>query len=471
MNKLVIIFILILSGYSMNSQKLISLDECIRLAKENSISIKQSLLNEIQSDIDLKLARNQAYPSLSANSSLAYNIGKRINPTTNTYISESFLSQSVSISSGVMLLNGLRIRNNIKKALLDKTTAKFNTQQIERDITLLTANYYLAVLFAEENLKNAKTQYESSKDQVDKSNKLVEAGANAPGASLSFEAQMLLDEQKIIAAENDLEKAYLNLKQLLQIDEEIKIINPKTDELINESYELLTLDEIIDKSLKQQPKLQSLDNQLKSAELSRKILQGSLYPSLALSGGISSDFYNKAEEITGYTSGYYDETFLINGNPVTVGVPYQTANVQNQNYFDQLNNNIGYGLALQLSIPIYDNYSTRSQIQKSKLNIENIKLTKEQAIQDLKTDVQSAYAEYKSAKLQYYASQRSYDAQKLSFDNAQKQYDVGMISSYEYISIKNQLLNVQNNLLISKYDYVFKSLVLDFYLGKKISLD
>ena len=336
-------------------------------------------------------------------------------------------------------------------------------------MNICEANYYLAILFAEENLKNAKNQLDNSKEQVEKSRKLVEAGASAPGANLSFEAQMLLDEQKVIMGQNDVEKSYLNLKQLLKINDNIKIANPDVENLLNEGKEILSLNEQIEKSLNHQPKLKVADLQLRSAEISKKIVSGALYPSLAAFGGISTDYYNKAQEVTGYTDSYTNSVFLVEGNPVNVGIPVEIPILQNQKYIDQLDNNIGYGVGLQLKIPIYDNYNTRSQIQKSKLNIENYKLSREQIIQNIKSEVQSAHADFKSAKLQYLASKKTMEAQQLAFDNAQKQFNVGLLPSYEYLNVQNQLESAINSFIISKYDYVFKSLVLDFYLGENIS--
>lgn len=464
---IILLFICISYG-----QENLSLRQCIEIAQNKSIGIKQAMLNENDANYNIKYAKNQMFPSLSGNSSLSYNIGRRVNPTTNTYITESFLTQNYGLSSGIMLYNGNIIHNNIRKSEIDKKATEENTKQIERDLALLVANYYLSILFSEENLDNSKKQYSISTEQVNRTKKLIDAGAAAPGAALSLEAQMLNNDQKVIMAENEKQKAYLNLKNLLQLDinKEISIEKPDLNKYVLEEKQLMTLEEIINQSLNFQPQLAEQEYKINSSKLNEQIARGMLYPSLVFFGGISTDFVNKAQEITGYTNTYQYSNVLIGDQSVNVGFPVTIPTLKNQTYFNQLSNNLGYALGLQLKIPIYDNYSTRNQIQKAKYNTELNKLNREQTILNIKSQVQSAYADYKAATVQFKAAQKSFDAQKLAYENSKKQYDLGVIAVYDYLSSENLFEQSQNNLLLAKYDFIFKSIALDFYLGKDIKL-
>lgn len=459
-----------MSGFA-NSQELLNLEQCIDIAMNKSISVKQAMLSERESEINEKLAKRQLLPSLDGNSNVSYNIGRRVSPLTNTYISESFLSQSYSLSAGMMVYNGGMLKNNIARARYDKKVAEENTNRIERDIALLVTNYYLLILYAQENLNNAESQYNSTKDQLEKTKKLVDAGSKPASATLNLEAQFLSDEQKKIMRVNDLEKAYLDLKNVLQLNENVdfKIQDPDIEAMLIRKDFQYSLSELILKSLQHQPELSAAEYKIKSAEISKKIAYSTLLPSLSFFGGVSSDFVNKAKEVVGYNTVYNYTNFLINNQEINVGVPYDVPELQNQKYFDQLNNNLGLGFAVQLKIPIYDNYSSKSNIQKAKLGIEAARLQKDQTIQDIKSKVQIALADYKAAKKQYQASEKAFAAQKNAFESTKTQFDIGLVSIYDFMNAKTLFDQAQNTLLLSKYDFVFKTKILDFYLGENLT--
>jgi len=453
-----------------NSQKLLDLKECIKIGQQNSIAIKQALLSEKDAQIGVKYSKSSQLPNLEGNSNLSYNIGRRVNPTTNTYISESFLSQSYSLSSGMLLFNGRKLRNSISKALTDKKMSEENTNQIERDIALLVTNYYLLILYAEENLINSENQYNSTKEQLERTLKLVNAGSKPQSASLNLEAQLLSDEQKKISRQNELDKAYLDLKNLLQINENdnIKIQHPDINSLFTSKNTVYSLTELIQKSLQHQPEMKVAEYRIQSAEIAKTISKASLFPTLSLYGGLSTDYVNKAQEITGYNKTYSYTDFMINNQVINVGVPIEIPITKNKSYYDQLKNNFGFGAALQLRVPIYDNYSTGYNIQKAKLNIESAKLQKEQTVQDIKAKIQTALADYKAAKAQFDAADKSLTAQKNAFDATKIQYEIGAAGIYDFLNAKNLYEQTQNTLLLTKYDLVFKTKILDFYLGENL---
>jgi outer membrane protein len=469
--RIILLFIILMLSSMSKSQELLNLEQCIKIAQEKSITIKQAMLAERESIINEKLAKRQLLPSLEGNSNLSYNIGRRVSPLTNTYISESFLSQSYSLSSGMMVYNGNRLKDNITKAKYDKKVAEENTNQIERDIALLVTNYYLLILYADENLNNAISQYNSTKEQLEKTKKLVNAGSKPASASLNLEAQSLSDEQKMIMRQNDLEKAYLDLKNVLQLNENtnIKVQVPDIEAMLIRKDFQYSLSELILKSLQHQPELSAAEYKIKSAEISKKLAFSGLMPSLSFFGGVSSDFVNKAKEVVDYNTVYSYTNFLINNQEINVGVPYDVPVLQNQKYLDQLNNNLGLGFAVQLRIPIYDNYSSKSNIQKAKLGIEAAKLEKDQTIQDIKSKVQVALADYKAAKMQYQASEKAYNAQKNAFESTKTQFDIGLVSIYDFMNSKTLFDQAENTLLISKYDFVFRTKILDFYLGENLT--
>lgn len=466
-----ITFILISSTFSY-TQTVLSLEECIQIAQENSLTIKKANLLEKEALINEKFAKQQMLPSLNANSSLSYNIGRRIDPTTNSYLSQSFLSQGINLNSGVVLYNGNSLRNRIKMALMDKKATIEDISQMKRDVALMVTNIYLSILYAQENLENSKSQYQSSKEQLDKMKKMVEVGAQPFSATLNLEAQLLADEQRVITGQNEVEKSYLDLKNILLKDsEEIKIRIPDIDVAGLSKSTLYSINELYIASLKHNPGFTAAEFRVESAKLQKNISKASLLPSISMGGGLSTNFADKAQEIIGFEDDLVNQTFIIGGENIDVGIQTQVPITQNQSYIDQIKNNWGIGLAMQISIPIYNNYSVKANIQRSKLGIESAQISKDQLVQDIKSNIQKALSDSKAASSQYFASKKTFDAQKAAFDNAKKQYDIGMLGSYDYLNAKLLFEQSQNNLLISKYQYIFRTKILDFYIGENLSFN
>lgn len=467
----IVLFVLILNIFNLNGQKLLDLEECISIAQENSLSVKQSYLAMEDANIQEKYARQQLLPSLSASTDLSYNIGRSIDPTTNDFLTESFTSQRYNLTTLMTLYNGNRLRNSIKKAMMDKKASVQDMEQMKRDIALLVANTYLSILYGKEKVVNAKKQYNSTKEQLEKINKLIDAGLQAPSASLDLEAQLLADEQAIISAKNDLEKFYLDLKNILLLpdSQEIEIVKPNIDIDKLVEPQVKTLNELYNASLQHYPAFSAAELRIKSAEYQRKIANSALLPSIGFYAGVSTNYADKAKKFINTEEIIRNENVFFNGQEVTIGFPVSVPVYGDYNYFDQVKDNLGTGLAIQVNIPIYNRYSVKSQIQRSKLNIESAKISRERVVQDVKTNIQTALSEQKSAKQQYLASQKTFEARKRAFENSTKQYNTGTIGTYEYLNSKTLYEQAQNTLVISKYQYLFRTKILEFYLGENLS--
>jgi len=469
--KSLIFFILLLFVFNLNAQKPLSLEECIQIAQKNSISVKQSYLTNSEAVILEKYSRQQLLPSLNASTDISYNLGRSIDPTTNDFLTESFTSQRYSINSMLTLYNGNKLRNSIKQAMMNRKATEKDIEQMKRDISLLVANTYLSILYAKENLANAQNQYQSTKEQLDKMNKLINAGLQAPTAALNLEAQLLSDDQVVISRKNDLDKFYLDLKNILLLDDSVDL-QIETPQIIIENLsfpELKSLNELYNASLQHYPAFTAAEYRIKSAEYQNKIANSTLLPSVNFFAGLSTNYADRAKKLIGTNDVISDRTVIFNGQEVTIGFPVSVPVFGDYNYFDQLKDNAGVGLALQVRIPIYNKYAARSQIQRSKLNIESAKLSKEKVIQQVKSNIQTSLADAKSARLQYLAASKAYDAQKAAFENAKKQFDIGSLGTYDYLNAKSMFEQSENTLLISKYTYLFKTKILEFYLGENLS--
>ena len=453
------------------AQDIWNLEKCINHAMQNNIDIQQGRLSIEQANISNKVAKHSRYPSLNGSTNLGLNFGRTIDPTNNEFITQSFLSNGISLSSNVNLYNAGRINNTIKQSEIDQESAIYTVKQSERDIALFVANAYLSVLFAEENLKNAVAQQGLNTEQFNQVESLINAGVRPANELLDLEAQIAKGEQSIIAQQNSVTISMLNLKQLLLLEPgyQMTLERPSEVEILSDS-DVITFDEIYTSAISNQPGIRAAELNVRSAQLGEKIAKASLYPSVSLGGTLQTNYSNQGRKLDGFNFATEDNNVLIDGVPRVITTPDVSPILIDNPYVNQLDENLSYGFGLGVSIPIYNNYQVKAGMERAKLNTMSSAINVQREKNTLKTNVQQALADAQAASKSYQAAKKSRDAQSAAYNNATKQYELGAINSFDYVNSRALLDNAEINLIIAKYDYLFKAKVVDFYMGRPISL-
>ncbi len=472
MNRIYIGLLLLSISFGAQSQESWSLQRCIEHALENNLNIKQSKISSEIADINVKQAKQSRYPSLNASTSLNTNFGRSVDPVSNDFVTQNFISNNLSLSSGVTVFNGFRIANSIKQSMIQKDAAEYDIDQTQRDIALSVANNYLSALFADENLAIAKSQLETSREQLSQTEKLITAGVRPENESLDILAQIANNEQQVITAENSKVIALLGLKRLLRLEPEVSmILEIPTNVNVESDPDLLTFEEVYSSALKSQPSVKAGELRIESAKIGEKISKAGILPRVSAFGNVGTNYNNKAQKFDDFNDVLFNRDVVINGQDAVIGelrsIPLD---ISDKPYLNQFDENLSYGVGLSVSVPIYNNYSVRADIERSKLNIINTETQNEQLKEQLKTTVQQALADAKAAKRRLNASTKSVEAQRASFNNADKRFNAGTINTFEYVSIKNALAQAEVNAVIAKYEYLFANKILDFYMGKPIRL-
>ncbi len=474
MRHLVLVCIsILLFALPIAGQEVWDLKKCIDHAVENNINVQQAKLNVDFSKIDLTLAKHSRFPTLNASSGANWNFGRTVDPTSNTFNTETFFANNINLSSGVTIYNGGRINKSIKQSKLNLAAAELDADQSTKDISLTVANTYLNVLFAQENLKISKNQLLLVEEQIAQLDKLIKAGSRPQNERLDLEAQIALQMQNIVQNENTYDIAILNLKQLLRLDVEkdIEVIVPNSGIEVVMDPDQITFDQVYNSALKTQSNIQGQEYKDESAAIGVDIAKTAHYPTLGFGASLGTNYSNKGLRIDGVEFERINQTVYINGTETQIGTDQPTFLTSQNPYGNQLDENLSYGFGFQLSIPIYNNYNAKMGVQRAKLNAVNTNLNGAQMRDNLKTNVMQSIANVKAAKKQMEASQKSVDAQRAAYANAQKRFNLGAINTFDFINAKNQLDNAEINLLISRYDYLFKSKVIDFYLGNPLGLN
>jgi outer membrane protein len=449
--KLVLFFSLSLGFYSQAQTKKWTIQECVDYALKNNISIKQTDLDAKATAISKKDAIGNFLPSINAQASHSWNIGLNQNITTGLLENQTTQFTSAGISSNIAIYNGLQNQNRLRKSSLSILASQYQLSKMKDDVSLNVANAFLQILFNKENLKVQKEQLSNDEKQLNRTNELVSSGVVPRGDLLDVKATVAADNQRVIAAENVLFLSKLSLAQLLQLDEfkdfDIADVDydPKQSVTILESPET-----IVAKAKQERYELKIAKTNFEIAEKDVRISKGAYLPSL-------SGFYSFSTRAS-----YSDRIIGVdaNNNYIFTGP---------LSLFDQFSNNKGHSFGLQLSIPILNGFSVMNNVARSKIALERSKTTQKQAELDLERNVYTAITDAKGAMNAYESAKTALEARAEAFNYATEKYAVGIMNSFDYNQSQTLYANAQSEVIRTKFDYIFKVKVVEFYFGIPIT--
>lgn len=453
-NKYITVSLLLLVSFVSfgQSPKAWSLRECVDYALDNNISVKQAEVDTRSAAEDIVSAKGNFLPNLSGSASMNYNFGSYLGQNGNR-ISLDSRGNNFGLNTGVIVFNGFRNTLLYKQSKLGLESSQIQLDILKDNISLNVVNAYLNILLNKENLKLAEEQVNISQAQVDQINELVEAGVRPRKDLLDANAQLASDNERLVNAQNSVDLSLLSLAQLLQISKDNFDVEDILIELANANLEDNSPNDIFNYAVGNRPEIKSAELNIKNSEYNVEIAKSSYYPTLSFGAGASTSYQ--------HTQGQDDVIPLVdNQGNVTL--------IRN-NFWDQLDNNLGYNFGFNLSVPIFNRFQTKSSVSKAKINKERVELALEQEKQTLRTNIEQAYADAKATLNQYLSSQASVQAQEEAFNNAQDSYNLGAMTSFDFEQVRNRLINAQSSLINAKYNFVFKTKVLDFYLGKSLT--
>ncbi|MDQ3393615.1 MAG: TolC family protein [Bacteroidota bacterium] len=433
-------FLLIQTGYSQQQNGPWTLEQCIDYALQNNIRVKRSQLDFEQSRADLLQSRAAMIPTLNASGTHRYAFGRTIDPVENRFVEQTIQSNDFGLNSDVLIFGGLQTQNTIKqnKAISESNIAAM--EQAKNDVSINVASSFLTVLLNQELLENAIFQFNTSTEQVGRTQRLMEAGSVPRANLLEIKATNATDELAVVNAENQLALSKLQLMQFLQLpyNPEFEVADPQID--IDENVGLIqSVGEIYDAALITQPIMRSMNLRLKSAHLSETIARGGNSPSLVAFGNVNT---------------------------------YYTNRLANQFSFgQQLDNHLGQNLGFRINIPIFNNYRVKNDIQRSRIFIKNAEINSLETQNNLRQEVEQAYLDARTASKRYNSVQKQVEALREAFRVTEQRFNLGAANAVDYNVSKNNLNQAESDMIRAKFDYIFRMKVLDFYQGKALSLD
>ena len=428
-------FCMIIASISFAQDKIWTLEQCVDHALENNITILQAENSLLSSKQDIISAKGNFLPSINSNLSGGASLGN-IEVFPGEFRDREFYSTSVGIGFSQSVFNGFRNINLLNQSKLSLERNQFELEKFKDDISLNVANTYLNVLFNKENLELAKLQVEFSEFQVNQVKTLVEAGSEPNSTLIETQATYSRDIQNLTIAENNHDLALLTLAQLLQLPYEnfdvevIEIDTPSANLMYND------ITPILNYALQNRNEIKVAQRDIELAKLGTKISKSAYLPNVSMGYG-----FNASANFSNLT---VDDELL-----------------------DQLNVNKGHSINMNISIPIFNRNQTKAQVKKSKIQEETTNLALEQAKINLESTIQRAFTDARAALKSYEAAQLSLQSQEVAFQNSQERFIIGALNSFDLEQSRLRMINARSSLINAKYDFIFKTKVLDFYLGKR----
>jgi len=439
---LIISALFVLSPGVSGAQQTWDLQKCFDYAIENNIQIKRQRINTQYNENLVKQARNDKLPNLNAQVGNDFSFGRSLTYD-NTYDNINSASLNGAMSTNFTIFNGMTLSNSVQKSELDLEVTLYELDKTKDDIMLSIAAEYLQILFAEEVIQVTEANIEVTKGQIERTKQLVDAGSAAKGALLEIEAQLAREELQLVNNENQLRLSYLNLYQFLDLpmSESFKVEKPSLPE-IQANLTLMNAFDVFNNAINIRPEIVAAQKRVESALKQLEIAKGYQYPSLSL----GANYYNL------YNNQYND----FNGDRIPFG--------------EQLKNNSRSSVGLTLSIPIFNRFQVKNNITNAELQIADFEYQLQSARNVLRKDIELVYTNALAALNRYISTQKAVESMAEAFRYTEEKFNVGMINSVEYNQSKNNLTVAQSDLIQAKYEYIFRTKILDFYNGVPITL-
>ena len=425
-------------GAHAQTQEPWSLRRCIDYAIEHNINIRQSDNAAKQSEIEVNTAKWARLPNLNGSANQSWNWGRtqtavpdeETGDYSTVYVNTSSNGTNLSLSTSIPLFTGLQLPNQYALAKLNLKAAVADLEKAKEDISINIASAYLQVLFNQELRDVAQGQVELSKEQCARIERLAQMGKASAAEVADARSRVAQDQMTLVQTDNDYHLSLLDLAQLIELDSpEGFVLEAPQDSL---QLQLLTNPEdIYNAALLNKPAIQAAQYRLEGSKHSIRIAQSGYYPQLSLSGSLGTSYYSTI----------------------------------NRNFSQQMSDNFNKYVGISLSVPLFNRLATRNQVRAARLQRENYALQLDDAKKTLYKEIQQAWYNATASQAKYTSSHAAMLASAESFQLMARKYEGGKANAVEYNEAKQNLMKAQSDELQAKYEYLFRTKILDFYQG------
>jgi outer membrane protein len=424
-SKLFSTFIILLAfqAFAQSYQNL-TLQNCIEIAKKNSLSLVSTKLNEKTAASALTQAKNARLPGLSGS------IGQDIvsgRPLADSSSFDYLTAMSMRLSSSMPIYRG-DIGHSINRAEYNKEIAKLKSETAERILSEQVIKTYMQVWSLMESEISARATLELSKRMLAKDSVLFNAGSfTASDLALAF-AQAASDSLSLLQTQSNLTQYFTELRQLLEIPQGTPFSLSPPDSVdieVAADYKTLLL-QAQENSINR--KVDSLS--ILIADESIGIAKSDRYPKINLSGSLASALVWREPE-----------------------------------YGTQLKTGFRYSAELGLSIPIIDWGATKHRILVEQVAKEEKQISAINTQKQLENTIEQLTLQIETYRLQWEVSSVQMEAQRLSLEKSVQQHELGMLDISSLVQQQTMFNNSQIRHNQAKYNYLLSKSLLDLQTG------
>lgn len=435
--------LMLTSGMAM-AQQTWTLQECIDYAMVNNIQLQQKRITVASNHEDVTQSKHALLPSVSFSTNqnaswrpFAESTINLTNGSMTTNRNTVSYNGTYGINANWTVWNGNRNINTIKQNKLTEQMAELDVQQQANSIQEQIAQLYVQILYETEAVKVCEEIIKASELQRDRAKAMVEVGSLARVDLVQLEAQVSQDKYSLAQAQAQLANYKLQLKQLLEIHdaESFDIAVPT----VSDQMVLATIPSelsVYEAALEQRPEIQSGMLNIQSSKIA----------------------------IASARSGYMPTV------SVTAGMGTNNSSGQHKAFTEQVKMNLSNSLGLTVSVPLFDNLQTRTNIRKAKYALQSSELSLQEQQKNLYSTIENYWLNTTTSQQQYAYAKANVESMQESYDLVSEQFNLGLKNIVELTTGKNNLLQAEQQLLQTKYTALLNYAMLKFYAGEDIKL-
>lgn len=468
---LLLLPVLSLTGHTQDKW---DLRRCVEYAMANNISIKQSDIQARLSKLTLEQGQLSQIPTLGFGASIGLNSGRSQNLATYTLSTVTYTYNNYSLQANANVFNFFSLRHSIESYRYSWQAALATTDKLKNDISLNVANAYLQVILATEQAEAARLQLKLSQNSLEITRKQVNAGTLPELNAAELESQVAQDSSNVITADGTTIQNTLSLKAYMGLDAgtPFEVDTPPLDQIPIEKMEDLQPEPVYSMALTNQPLQRADAFLLDAARKSVASSKAAQYPTFSINGSLGSNYVSSVQQpvLSSFQSALDTVARVYGSNAPVVAEVGNYTQYKKMPYFKQLDQNFSQYIGISVNVPILNGGLLRTNYKRSKLNLRNEELQRDQDNLTLKQNIYQAYTAAMTALQKYEANKVTAAATAKSFEYAQKRYNIGILNTIDLLTNQNNFFKAKIDLLYSRFDYVFKMKVLEFYKGLGIRL-
>ena len=423
-----------------------SLEACINYAYANNLQLKQKMEEQEARKVELHTSKHSWLPAVNANMGQSFQFGRSTSKS-GVIVDQNAANTTFNINLDMPIFDGFKIPNDIAARKLDLQAAIESLNKAKEDLAVNIASYYLQVLYNKELQRVAQLQVDLDREQVNKTEAMVNAGKVPLSQLYDIKAQLARDEVTLTEATNNVQLALLDLAQSLELernDRSFDVVTPQiTDAVAENMSSILPPETIFDQAVTFKPQIKEQEYLLESQKRMLKVAQAGYYPKLNFGASYSNGYYHTS------MGGEFADT---------------------RSFGDQLKQNGQKIVGFSLSIPLFNRFQVRNSVRSARIGINNQQLLLENSKKTLYKEIQQAYYNATASQEKFTASDKSVASSREAFSYAQARYEAGKSTVFEFNEAKTKYAQSLAEQAQAKFDFIFRAKILDFYRGTPLKL-